>query len=186
MGESDSSNGGKRSFWKSKPGIALIILVVIIAIGSLGDSGDTDAVNSQSDRPEINLSVTLDRSGVEMLDGGLRSWIFDITFTNNGSAPLDLRYFVHGETPTGDVADRGIFPLRARRALTERVKRMDFGPRIGADLLSTAAELQLEPGESSLQEGGILLRSGQRLDYSDVVVFVYDASGVRIGDFNMQ
>lgn len=133
--------------------------------------------------PPVSVDVTLDRGEVETLDGGMRSWVFDFTASNTGADPLDLRYFVHAETPTGDIAHRGVFPLRATNALTERVKRMDFGAQIDSNLLSLGSELRLAPGESKTEEGGIVIRPDQGLGYSDVVLFLYDESGVRVAQF---
>ena len=149
---------------------AVAVLAVILA-----------CAESAPPAPPASVGVTLDRGEIETLDGGMRSWVFDFTATNTGADSLDLRYFVHAETPTGDIAHRGVFPLRATNALTERVKRMDFGSQIGDNLLSLGGELRLAPGESRTEEGGIVVRPDQGLSYADVVLFLYDESGARVG-----
>ena len=159
--------------------VLLPIAAVLAVMLACAESSRPDSPSAQP----ASLAVTLVRASVVSLDGGIRSWIFDFTIENTGPSALDLRYFVHAETPTGDVAHRGVFPLRARRALTERVKRIDFGSRIDANLVSTGAELKLEPGEARTEEGGIILRSNQGIGYSDVVLFVYNTSGLRVGQY---
>lgn len=160
---------------------ALPLAAVLIVMLACAESGPPSAPAVAA--PPATLDVTLDRSGVETLDGGMRSWVFDFTAHNSGTEALNLRYLIHAETPTGDIADRGVFPLAARQALTERVKRSDFGSHIDQNLLSRSAELLLEPGESQKEEGGIVLRGAQVPAYSDVVLFIYNASGDKVGEY---
>ena len=176
---SSLSTGGSTSSAFYTMRAILPIVTVIAVLFACSDSNQSNSHLAQS----APLEVKLDNTSIQNLDGEMRSWFFDFTIINTGDAPLNLRYFVHAETPTGDISHRGVYPAAARRALTDRVKRMDFGPTIGTELLATGAELILGPGESNTEEGGILLHGDQQIGYSDVVLFVYDNSGSRVGQF---
>lgn len=161
----DASTSGPVRTWLP----ALLVLAVMVACAS--ESGPP----APGGEP-VELSAVTERTAVEDL-GGMDSWVFDVDVTNEGDSAFAGRYFVHGETPTGDVEHRGVFPLAARRALTDRVKRIDFGGTIGDDLLATGGVLELEPGETERIEGGIVLDPGLTLGYSDAVLYVYDTEG---------
>lgn len=157
----------------------LAVLAAMLACAESEPPAPAEAAPVETASP---LTASTERAEVEDLGGGFESWVFDIDVTNNGDAPFAGRLFVHGETPTGDVAHRGVFPGRTRTALTERVKRMDFGPSIGPRLLDTGHEVALDPGETYRVEGGIPLPNGLRAGYRDAVLLVYDLDGRKVFD----
>lgn len=155
---------------------AVSILSLVVAI-LLACGGESTSVGAKS---EPVVTAMASEPGYDYVDG-IRTLGIDITFQNITEDSLDLRYFVHAETPTGDIAHRRVYPMQGYRFLGDRVSELAFRSQVEPPFAAGGAELTLAPGESRSHEVRFVLRAENTpFNYSDFSVYVYRASGERV------